>query len=69
MFDILFLLLFQLQTAYGVDISQPGYMQIAGVQETDAGLYKCVASNEAGTDTIDLYLDVGCELLIVKDNI
>lgn len=41
-----------------VQILETGDLLISNVRETDAGLYKCIRSNEAGSVTGEAYLGV-----------
>ena len=51
----------QLQTAYNVKVHHSGQLLINNVQDTDAGAYKCVATNDAGSDSATVNLEVGCK--------
>ncbi|PVD21525.1 hypothetical protein C0Q70_17323 [Pomacea canaliculata] len=55
----------RLQSAYNVEVVASGQLVINKVQDTDAGRYKCVASNDAGQDAAFLDLDVGSPPVIV----
>lgn len=57
-------LIFQLQELSFIQISQSGGLTIIGTQEVDGGEYECVASNDAGSATETLTLEVGCERFI-----
>lgn len=46
-----------------MEVVASGQLVINKVQDTDAGRYKCVASNDAGQDAAFLDLDVGCRWL------
>ena len=54
-------LFLQLQTAYNVRVRNSGELLISNVQNTDAGAYKCVATNDAGSDSATVNLEVGCK--------
>lgn len=43
-----------------IKINEAGELFIDGTQEMDAGEYQCVATNEAGTATGSVILQVGC---------
>ncbi|XP_012942941.1 hemicentin-1 [Aplysia californica] len=60
-----------LQSAYNVDITRNGQLIISNVQDSDAGDYRCVAQNEAGSDSVNLSLEVGSppEIILPPDNI
>lgn len=42
-----------------------GSLLIQNVQMSDAGMYRCIASNNAGTDSARAVLKVGGELFII----
>ncbi|KAL8608110.1 hypothetical protein ACOMHN_016565 [Nucella lapillus] len=54
-----------LQTAYGVEVRQ-GELVIDNVENLDAGTYKCVATNDAGSDSATVSLEVGTAPQIVE---
>ena len=47
-----------------IKINEVGELFIDGTQEMDAGEYQCVATNEAGTVTGNVILQVGCKCLL-----
>ncbi|OWF52578.1 Hemicentin-1 [Mizuhopecten yessoensis] len=51
----------QLRQLSYVNITTDGVLMILGTQEQDGGDYRCVATNEAGTDSADVTLEVGSE--------
>lgn len=55
-----------LQTAYNVEVTKAGELLIDNVQNLDAGNYKCVATNPAGTDSATVSLEVGSPPEIVE---
>ncbi|XP_076455301.1 hemicentin-1-like isoform X2 [Babylonia areolata] len=55
-----------LQTAYNVEVHPSGELLINNVQDLDAGLYKCVATNDAGSDSATVSLEVGSPPQIVE---
>lgn len=44
-----------------ININENGELNIMGTQESDAGNYTCVAINEAGEDSDQIVLQVGCK--------
>ena len=44
-------------------MSPEGELTIIGTQEVDSGEYECVATNEAGSTTEVVTLEVGCEYI------
>ncbi|XP_067662288.1 hemicentin-1-like isoform X1 [Haliotis asinina] len=56
----------KLQSAYNVDITRNGRLIIRNVQEMDAGDYRCVVSNEAGSDNAKVTLEVGSPPEIIR---
>ncbi len=46
-------------------ITRSGRLVIRNVQEMDAGEYRCVAKNEAGSDSAKVNLEVGCKYDII----
>ena len=48
-----------------LQISEDGRLSILGTQEMDTGEYECMATNDAGTATATLELDVGCETCLL----
>ncbi|KAI8779431.1 hemicentin-1, partial [Biomphalaria glabrata] len=48
-----------LQPAYNVEVTRSGQLVIADVVDSDAGTYRCVVQNEAGSDSAELTLEVG----------
>lgn len=57
----IFIFYFQLQELSFIQITPFGELTILGTQEVDGGEYECVASNEAGSTSETLILEVGCE--------
>lgn len=55
-------LLFQLQELSFIQINPFGQLTILGTQEVDSGEYECVATNEAGSTSEIVTLEVGCKL-------
>jgi Immunoglobulin I-set domain len=51
-----------------VHISPDGRLTITGTQDVDAGEYECVATNEAGTSSAYVNLEIGglCHNLLMK---
>lgn len=60
MFRLIFL---QLQELSFLEMHPDGVLLISGTQELDAGDYDCVATNEAGTSTATISLQVGSTML------
>ncbi|GFR68724.1 hemicentin-1-like [Elysia marginata] len=60
-----------LMSAYNVEVNPLGQLIIRGVQDPDAGEYKCVVQNEAGSDSEEAVLEVGAapEILQPPENI
>ena len=46
-------------SAYNVEVNPLGQLIIQGVQDSDAGEYRCVVQNEAGSDSEEVTLKVG----------
>ncbi|KAH9500753.1 Hemicentin-1, partial [Bulinus truncatus] len=59
-----------LQPAYNVDVTRNGQLVIGSVMDSDAGIYRCVVQNEAGSDSAELTLEVGSppEIILVPEN-
>ncbi|XP_033761247.1 hemicentin-1-like [Pecten maximus] len=55
----------QLRQLSYVNITDDGVLMILGTQQQDGGQYRCVATNEAGTDSADVTLEVGSEPRII----
>ncbi|CAL1547239.1 unnamed protein product, partial [Lymnaea stagnalis] len=55
-----------LQPAYNVDVTRSGQLIIENVMESDAGSYRCVVQNEAGSDSAELTLEVGSPPEIIQ---
>ena len=54
--------MFQLNELSFIQINPvTGELVVLGVQDMDAGEYQCVATNEAGSTTETITLEVGCE--------
>ena len=53
-------IIFQLTALSYVQISKDGQLTILGTQEQDTGKYRCVASNNAGSQSVTTELTVGC---------
>ncbi|XP_060069782.1 hemicentin-1-like [Ylistrum balloti] len=51
----------QLRKLSYVNITDDGVLMILGTQQQDGGQYRCVATNEAGTDSAEVTLEVGSE--------
>ncbi len=45
-------------------LSTDGTLIFAAVSREDSGTYRCTASNTAGVNTQDVYLDVFCKLVV-----
>ncbi|GFN88309.1 hemicentin-1 [Plakobranchus ocellatus] len=54
-----------LMSAYNVEVNILGQLIIRGIQDSDAGEYRCVVQNEAGSDSSELVLEVGAPPEIV----
>ena len=56
-----------MSTTSRMEILSSGSLLIRHVGDTDAGMYRCVATNKGGSATLDVLLDVQCKSsLIVK---
>ncbi|XP_059151468.1 hemicentin-1-like [Physella acuta] len=55
-----------LQSVYNVDVTKAGQLLITNVLESDAGQYRCLVQNEAGSDSAELTLEVGSPPEIVQ---
>ena len=53
--------LLQLKELSFIQITDAGELIILGTQDMDAGIYRCVATNEAGETEASVELKVGCK--------
>ncbi|CAG5129711.1 unnamed protein product, partial [Candidula unifasciata] len=56
----------KLQSAYNVDVTYGDHLIISDVMDSDAGDYRCVVQNEAGSDSAVLTLEVGSPPEIIQ---